>query len=115
MCILLYILYSKCLSVDMSIRYPYYSTDIYLSTQLCRIFFLSPKQPDGSYRKLIYLGGLLLTNPEEDFNLMGMADDDDLHDAAGLSRASVGGDTPHFNRAGGIQVRIDIMIEQAKL
>lgn len=52
-----------------------------------RIFCLSPKQSNGSYKRLVYRDGWLLTHPDEDFHHMGVHDDVYTTNA-GLSTAS---------------------------
>ena len=52
-----------------------------------RIFFLSRKEEDGTYKRLVYHDGWLLTHPDEDFNCM-VLNDEEYTNAAGLSTAT---------------------------
>ena len=67
------------------------------------MFRLSPKQSNGTYKRLEYHDGWLLTHPDEDFSRMGMVD------GANEFTATDGGLTatmecPNLSRSGNIQV-----------
>lgn len=69
---------------------------------LLRVFFLSPKQSNGVYKRLVYYDGWLLTHPDEDFSRMAI-NDEDLNTDIGPSMTSVSGDPPL--QGGNVQVR----------